>query len=94
VGFAVALQKPVWGYAADAGTLLDRVRAGVDADGEALDARGYVVENFGLPINLMLACSVRLVTGGAEECLAGMAEADRRRAARRAQALQQGGPED
>ena len=94
VGFAVALQKPVWGYAADAGALLDRVRVSTDADGEALDARGYVVEDFGLPMNLMLACSVRLVAGGAEECLAEMAEADRRRAARRAQALQQGGPED
>jgi nucleoside deoxyribosyltransferase len=93
VGFAVALQKPVWGYAANAGTLLDRVSASVDADGEALDARGYVVENFDLPMNLMLACSVRLVTGGAEDCLAEMAEADRRRVARRAQA-QQGGPED
>jgi len=94
VGFAVALQKPVWGYGADAGTLLDRVRASTDADGEALDARGYVVEDFGLPINLMLACSVRLVTGDAEACLAEMAEADRRRAARRTQALQQGGSED
>jgi len=94
VGFAVALQKPVWGYAADARTLRDRARVSIDADGDALDARGYVVENFGLPMNLMLACTVRLVTGGAEDCLAAMAEADRRRAARRAQALRQGGPED
>lgn len=94
VGFAVALQKPVWGYAADAGTLLDRARVSVDDEGEARDAGGYVVENFGLPMNLMLACSVRLVTGDAEACLAAMAEADRRRAARRAQALREGGPED
>jgi len=90
----VALQKPVWAYSADAGTLLDRVRVGTDADGDALDARGYVVEDFGLPRNLMLACSVRLVAGDAEACLAAMAEADRRRAARRAQALEAGGPED
>ncbi|MBV8272442.1 MAG: nucleoside 2-deoxyribosyltransferase [Cupriavidus sp.] len=94
VGFAVALQKPVWGYASDARTLRDRACVSIDADGDALDARGYVVENFGLPMNLMLACSVRLVAGGAEECLAAMAEADRRRAAHRAQALRQGGPED
>ncbi|MGO4763017.1 nucleoside 2-deoxyribosyltransferase [Cupriavidus sp. 2KB_3] len=94
VGFAVALQKPVWAYSADAGTLLDRVRVGTDADGDALDARGYVVEDFGLPKNLMLACSVRLVAGDAEACLAAIAEADRRRAARRAQALEAGGPED
>ncbi|WP_066739338.1 nucleoside 2-deoxyribosyltransferase [Cupriavidus sp. D384] len=94
VGFAVALQKPVWGYAADAGTLLDRVRVTTDDDGDARDANDYVVENFGLPMNLMLACSVRLVKGDAEACLAEMAEADRRRAARRAQAQADGGPED
>ncbi len=83
VGFAVALEKPVWGYAADAGTLLDRVRVRTDADGNARDARGYVVEDFGLSMNLMLACSVRLVTGDAEACLAAMAEADRQLAVRR-----------
>ncbi|PLQ02467.1 nucleoside 2-deoxyribosyltransferase [Cupriavidus pauculus] len=94
VGFAVALQKPVWGYAADAGTLLDRTHVTIDDDGDARDANDYVVENFGLPMNLMLACSVRLVKGDAEACLAEMAEADRRRVARRAQALVEGGPED
>lgn len=94
VGFAVALQKPVWGYAADAGTLLDRVRHHADADGSALDARGYVVEDFGLPMNLMLACSVRLVSGDAEACLKVMSEADRRRAARRAQAAAGNDAED
>ncbi|WP_454763016.1 nucleoside 2-deoxyribosyltransferase [Cupriavidus campinensis] len=94
VGFAVALQKPVWAYSSDAGTLLERARARTDADGEALDARGYVVEDFGLSKNLMLACSVRLVAGGPAECLAAMAEADRRRTARRAQALAASDPED
>nr|WP_315592484.1 nucleoside 2-deoxyribosyltransferase [uncultured Cupriavidus sp.] len=94
VGFAVALQKTVWGYAADTGPLLERVRVTTDDDGDARDARGYVVENFGLPINLMLACSVRLVNGDAAACLAAMAEAERRRATRRAQALAEGGPED
>ena len=79
----MALEKPVWGYAADAGTLLDRVRVRTDADGNARDARGYVVEDFGLSMNLMLACSVRLVTGDAEACLAAMAEADRQLAVRR-----------
>ncbi|RZT42960.1 nucleoside 2-deoxyribosyltransferase [Cupriavidus agavae] len=78
VGFAVALQKPVWGYAAEAGTLRDRVPASINAEGEAHDARGYLVEDFGLPMNLMLACSVHLVHGDAEACLAALAEAGRR----------------
>ncbi|WP_137926862.1 nucleoside 2-deoxyribosyltransferase [Cupriavidus sp. 2SB] len=94
VGFAVALQKPVWGYATDAGTLLDRTRVTTDTDGDARDARGYVVENFGLPMNLMLACSVKLVHGDAAACLVAMAEAEHRRNARRVQAQADGDPED
>lgn len=79
VGFAAALQKPVWAYSADAGTLRERVTVATDADGTPLDARGFVVEDFGLGKNLMLACSVQLVQGGAGECLAAMAAARRDR---------------
>ncbi|SPR99128.1 nucleoside 2-deoxyribosyltransferase [Cupriavidus taiwanensis] len=75
VGFAVALGKPVWAYSADAGTLRERVTVATDADGTPLDARGFTVEDFGLGKNLMLACPVRLVRGGAAECLAAMAAA-------------------
>ncbi|MGO4327424.1 nucleoside 2-deoxyribosyltransferase [Cupriavidus sp. 2TAF22] len=82
VGFAVALQKPVWGYSSDAGTLLERVGVAKAASGEMLDARGFVVEDFGLGKNLMLACSVKLVDGGPAQCLAAMAEAERRRSCR------------
>ncbi|WP_423196235.1 MULTISPECIES: nucleoside 2-deoxyribosyltransferase [unclassified Cupriavidus] len=95
VGFAAALQKPVWAYATEGDTLRDRVTVSVDAEGNALDARGYVVEDFGLSKNLMLACSVKLVQGDAEACLAAMVEADRRRMARRAAAeASQGDAED
>ncbi|CAQ68618.1 putative Nucleoside 2-deoxyribosyltransferase [Cupriavidus taiwanensis LMG 19424] len=75
VGFAVALGKPVWAYSTDAGTLRERVTVATDADGTPLDARGFTVEDFGLGKNLMLACPVRLVQGGAAECLAAMAAA-------------------
>lgn len=81
VGFAAALQKPVWGYSSDMGTLRERATVVIDEEGRPLDARGFVVEDFGLGKNLMLACSVKLVQGGAAECLAAMAAADRRRAA-------------
>ena len=72
VGYAIALGKPVWGYASESSTLRERVTTSIDADGDAIDARGYVVEDFGLSKNLMLACSVRLVQGTAEDCLAAM----------------------
>ncbi|REE92001.1 nucleoside 2-deoxyribosyltransferase [Cupriavidus plantarum] len=73
VGYAVALGKPVWGYASESSTLRERVTASVDADGDAIDARGYVVEDFGLSKNLMIACSVTLVHGTAEDCVKAMA---------------------
>jgi nucleoside deoxyribosyltransferase len=75
VGFASALGIPVWGYTTDEGALLDRAQASRNAQGQALCARGYLVEDFGLSKNLMLACAARLVTGGPHACLAAMAQA-------------------
>ncbi|GAB3471468.1 nucleoside 2-deoxyribosyltransferase [Azotobacter salinestris] len=53
MGMAVALGKPVWACFAPAGDLRSQVPHG--ADGR--DAQGWLVEDFGLPRNLMLACS-------------------------------------
>lgn len=50
---AVALGKPVWAYFDDAPTL--RLQVPHDAGGH--DAQGFVVEDFNLPRNLMLACT-------------------------------------
>lgn len=70
IGYALALGKPVIGYAADLRPLCERLRAGgPDADGRWRDAAGRYVENFGLPLNLMLAVPVELVAGGLEEAL-------------------------
>lgn len=74
VGFAAALGKPIVGYVAEAGELVERVRrhGGVlqqDASGWH-DAAGMRVENFGLPLNLMLAMPARVVVGGLDEALA------------------------
>jgi len=78
VGFALALGKPVIGYLPSGESLRQRVArlgGGQDAgDGRAVDANGLAVEDFGLPLNLMLAVPVRLVVGGlaaALEILAG-----------------------
>ena len=75
VGFALALGKPVFGYLAVAEGTTERVARLAGApldirDGRAVDRDGLFVEDFGLPLNLMLAVPVRLVVGGLDEALA------------------------
>ncbi|OZI77054.1 nucleoside 2-deoxyribosyltransferase [Bordetella genomosp. 12] len=69
VGYAVALGKPVWAYAEDARPLIEQQPVRRDTDGRYVDAQGYTVEDFGLPLNLMLACGARWVQGDARACL-------------------------
>lgn len=74
VGYALALGKPVVGY-------LDRVESTVERvsrlqgvpgrhDNRPVDADGLYVEDFDLPLNLMLAVPLKLVVGGLVEALA------------------------
>ena len=71
VGFASALGKPVWGYRTVAATLLDHVPSTMGTAG-AVCRNGYLVEDFGMSVNLMLSCSSTLVVGGPQECLVAM----------------------
>mmetsp|Transcript_63977 Transcript_63977/g.187146 ORF Transcript_63977/g.187146 Transcript_63977/m.187146 type:complete len:244 (-) Transcript_63977:80-811(-) len=80
VGFAAALGKPVWAYTSENRSLADqeavgRVDSGVQGMRHLVDARGWQVEDFGLNVNLMLACSSHMVIGGPSECLDAMAAA-------------------
>lgn len=65
VGYAVARGKPVVGYLPDAGTFAQRIRLRYpQAVGEGLvDARGWQLEEFGLPLNLMLGVPCRVIVG-------------------------------
>ena len=77
VGFALALGKPVIGYLAQPVTTVERVErwqgeALRRQDGRPVDRDGLCVEDFGLPLNLMLAVPVRLVAGGLAEALAAL----------------------
>jgi nucleoside deoxyribosyltransferase len=69
VGFAVALGKPVWAYRSIEATLAQRVEAAANENDGAYCAGGYLIEDFGLSVNLMLACSARIVVGGPGACL-------------------------
>lgn len=77
VGYALALGKPVIGYLASGETTTQRVArlAGMPleiVDGRPVDADGLYVEDFGLPLNLMLAVPLKIVLGGLPEALAAL----------------------
>ncbi len=68
VGYAVARGKPVVGYVAEGGTLAERLRRlhpGLAGPEPGIDANGWAVEDFALPLNLMLAVPCRVVVGDA-----------------------------
>ena len=75
VGYALALGKPVIGYLEKMKPLRERLDAGGPGiDGRYRDAEGRAVEDFGLPLNLMLAVPLRLAQGGLEAALGLLAE--------------------
>jgi nucleoside 2-deoxyribosyltransferase len=70
VGYATALGKPVWAHTSIGGSIVDQVAVGKSADGLChIDAQGYTVEDFGMNLNLMLACSATVVVGDVDDCL-------------------------
>lgn len=72
VGYAVARGKTVVGYLPEAGSFAARIRQrhpqAVGAGGR--DAQGWELEEFGLPLNLMLAVPCRIVVGDLRAALA------------------------
>jgi nucleoside 2-deoxyribosyltransferase len=73
IGYAAALGKEIWAYTSDAGTLIERVPSSPGPQGRICEG-GYLVEDFGLSKNLMIACAARLVQGDARACLEAMAQ--------------------
>lgn len=71
VGYATALGKPVVGYVPEEGSFAERIRRRhPQALGPAQkDAQGWELEEFGLPLNLMLGVPCRIVVGGVREAL-------------------------
>ena len=69
VGMAVALGKPVWAYFEADGSLREQI----EHDAAGFDAQGFQVEDFGLPRNLMLACTWAGSSETAEQAIEGLA---------------------
>lgn len=82
VGFALALGKRVIGYLASHETTTERVERWQGKplkrlNGRLVDQDGLCVEDFGLPLNLMLSIPVQLVRGGLREALAALPDISR-----------------
>lgn len=73
VGVAIALGLPVVAYGVPKVGYAERVPGRRDAAGVPRDGDGWMVEDFDLPMNLMLSCSVQ-VADTAEDALKVMAE--------------------
>jgi len=70
MGYALALGKRVCGYIERKESLLERVNRLEHAETpSATDHQGLSIENFGLPVNLMLAVPAQIVAGNLEDCL-------------------------
>lgn len=65
IGLAIALGKTVWVYFKDEGTMRDQI----NHDEDGFDSDGFSVEDFGLPRNLMLACTWAGSSKTAEEAV-------------------------
>jgi nucleoside 2-deoxyribosyltransferase len=69
LGYAMALGKKLWGYVDSSEPLLERIRR-IEGHESARDSHGMAIEDFGLPLNLMLALSAHLIEGDLAACLA------------------------
>lgn len=71
IGYAIAKGKIVVGYLDDARPQLEKLSDAyqLSARGTTVDPDGLTIENFGLPVNLMLGVSCRIVQGGLSEAL-------------------------
>ena len=87
IGYAYALGKKIYGYLDDGRTMLEKV-------GDRTDANGFTVEDFDLPVNLMLGCSMTVVTGDLEHCLRVIRDREGHLAKVRDQVVHQGNPRE
>jgi len=76
LGYALALGKKVCGYVSRLETLAQRVESAENRSeipapygNKLTDSNGLMIENFGLPCNLMLSVPANIVEGGLEGCL-------------------------
>jgi nucleoside 2-deoxyribosyltransferase len=73
LGYATARRLPIVGYAHDLSPLVERIDWEHTQEGEKRDRNGHLVEDFGLPFNLMIAGALSGLYPSAEEAIAAAA---------------------
>ncbi len=76
VGYGVALGREVWVYTDETRSLVGQVGSHKTQEAgrqRIVDDQGFIVEDFGLSLNLMIACTANVVQGDAQTCLAQIA---------------------
>lgn len=77
IGYAQALRKPVYYYMNSTANMVDRFQAETPeyaSTNPLVDKDGYAIENFGLPLNLMVGASSQAFEGNAFECIEKIAQ--------------------
>lgn len=69
LGFAHALDIPIWAYTTDPRTLMERIPGARAATGHVRDDAGLLIENFGRAHNSMLSESIRHLATSPEEAI-------------------------
>ena len=69
-GVGYALGKKVYGYIDDSRAIIEKYPFNKTTLGECVfDTDGLIIEDFELPLNLMLSCSATIIKGDFEQCL-------------------------
>jgi len=74
VGYAIALGKSVWAYIENQKTIVEQLTGHEAQAGKSyVDENGFTIENFDLPLNLMLGASAQIIAGDAADCIRALA---------------------
>lgn len=69
-GYANALGKKVYGYMKSTSSYIETFEKTITLDdGQLADVDGKIIEDFDYPINLMIACSTKIIAGSFEDVL-------------------------
>lgn len=69
-GFAEALEKKVFGYMDDTRSIVEKYHNNIKVNDDLfVDELSFTIENFNLPVNLMISAGTKIFQGNFENCI-------------------------